>query len=507
MKLRLLTLCTLLLLGVIAGATVPPSKSGSLYVYDYENVLGTSYELKVSAGSAAQAGLAEAAAMQEIDRLNKILSGYDAGSEFSRWMKADKKPVKVSKELFEVMRLFDQWRVQTGGALDASAEVVVKLWKGAAKSNRQPTSQELADAVALVKKAHWQLDAVNHTALRLDDVPLMLNSFAKSYIISKACNVALAEGGVTAVVMNIGGDIVVRGNHQEQIQVSNPKADAENDAPVARLLISNRAVATSGNYRRGELVNGKWHSHIVDPRTGLPADGIISATVVAASATDAGALATALNVLTPEEGRALVATIPGAEFMLITSDGKRIESAGWKAMELEEPKPAATVKAVAGDKKWDPQYELAINLELAQIEGMRVHRPYVAVWVVNKEKKPVRSIALWYKKPKYLDEMHAWYDAYYTTFMDAGNNITSTTSATRPAGKYTLKWDGKDDKGELVKKGIYTIMIEVAREHGTYQLMTQTIDFNKKVKPYTLPANVEVTSASLEYQKKTDGQQ
>ncbi len=143
------------------------------------------------------------------------------------------------------------------------------------------------------------------------------------------------SSGTTAIVLNIGGDIVVRGTHTEQIQVSNPKADAENDAPISiRYRINNKAVATSGNYRRGELVNGQWHSHIVDPRTGLPADKIISATVVADNPADAGALATAFNVLTPEESKILAATVPHAEFMLITSDGKRVESKGWKNMEI-----------------------------------------------------------------------------------------------------------------------------------------------------------------------------
>jgi thiamine biosynthesis lipoprotein len=508
MKLPQFIICCFLLLIFCSSATTPPAKTGSLYISDYENILGTSLELKVVALSPAQAQVAENAAMSEIDRMNKILSGYDASSEFSRWLHGDKKATKISPELFEVLSLFDKWRVQTGGALDASAEVIGQVWKAAAKRNQQPSATELAAAVATVKQAHWKLNEADRTTLRLDDAPLMLNSFAKSYVINKACNAALASGGITAVVMNIGGDIVVRGNHTEQIQVSNPKADAENDAPISRLMISNKAVATSGNYRRGELVNGQWHSHIVDPRTGLPADKMISATVVADNATDAGALATAFNVLTPEESKTLAATVPHAEFMLITSDGKRVESNGWKTLEILETKTETpkTVNALAGEKIWDPNYELLINLELSQIEGMRVHRPYVAVWVIDKDKKPVRSIALWYRKPKYLDEMRAWYDTYYNRFLEADRSVSSTTSATRPAGKYTLKWDGKNDKGELVKRGVYTIMIEVAREHGTYQLITKEMDFTKSLKPITLPGNVEVASASLDYVKKANVQ-
>jgi thiamine biosynthesis lipoprotein len=493
----------LLLIGFSTASLANPDTK-KVYVSNYENVLGTSLELKISTGSDGQAVKAEDAALAEVDRLNKILSGYDESSEFMRWMKAEKKPVKVSAELYEVLAMFEQWRIQSNGALNASAETINKVWRDAAKQNRLPTSDEINTAVIAVRQQNYVLDPVNHTALRASNAPLILNSFAKSYIMNKACNVAMATPGVIGLVINIGGDIVVRGNYTEQVQVSNPKADAENDPPVATLAINNKTIATSGNYRRGELIGGKWYSHIVDPRTGQPASGVISASVIADKPEDAGALATALNVLSPEEGKALVATVPGAEYMLITADGRTIESDGWKKLETAPaPSAAKTTASVSKDKLWDPKYELAINLELASLEGMRVHRPYVAIWVLNADKKPVRQISLWYNKPKYLDEMRSWYATFYEKFLSADNNISSTTSATRSAGKYTLKWDGKDDKGDFVKQGTYTIYIEAAREHGTYQLMSQAITVNK-VQHVDLSSNTEVSSASLDFRKKAN---
>ncbi len=440
-----------------------------------------------------------------MDRLNEILSGYDPSSEFGKWMKAAKKPVAVSPELYDVLLLFEQWRIRSNGALDASAETITKMWRNAARQNRLPTSEETAHAVNIVRQQHYILNEQNHTAQRLDEAPLILNSFTKSYIMNKAANAALATEGATGVVVNIGGDILIHGEHTEQIQVSNPKADAENDPPLVRMQISNKTIATSGNYRRGEYIEGTWYSHIVDPRTGLPATGVISATVIADKATDAGALATALNVLSPEEGKELVGSIPGAEYMLITSDGRQIESAGWKKTELEETKPAVeNVPLAAKDKVWDPNYELVINLELATIEGMRVHRPFVAVWIVDADKKPLRQIALWYNKAKYLNDMRSWYSIYYDQLSAGSSNISSTTSATRSPGKYTLKWDGKDDNGKLVNQGTYTVFIEAAREHGTHQLMSQEITL-KKPQHVDIPGNTEVASASLDYLKKNNG--
>lgn len=476
------------------------SKSIHPYISNYENVLGTSLQIKVFAPTEAEATLAEKHAMDEIDRLDNIISGYKVNSEFRKWLLAPKQPVSVSPELFEVLNLFEQWRSRTNGAIDASAEVIGKLWKASAKSNKTPTDIELQEAVNLVKEPHYKLDAIKHTAQRLDDAPLMLNTFAKSYIINKACDAALSSGNISAIVLNIGGDIVIRGSHTEQVQISNPRADAENDAPISKISLQNKTIATSGNYRRGEFINGKWYSHIVDPRTGLPADDIISSTVVAPNATDAGALATAFSVLKPDESARLAATMPGVEYMIITRDGQTIISPGWTG--VENMVTNLPVSQRATDKTWDSKYELLINIELAEIEGFRVHRPYVAVWVVDKNKKPVRSIALWYNKVRYLDDMHAWYNTYYQTFMDNNSSISSTSSATRSPGKYTLKWDGRDDKGKLVNQDTYTIYIEAAREHGTYQLIQQDMEFKGAAKQITLTNNTEIASASLDYRKK-----
>ena len=173
-------------------------------------------EIKIAAGNEQIAIKAENAALAEVDRLNKILSGYDVSSEFSRWMDAGYKPVVISAELYEVLSLFEQWRIKSNGALDASAETISKLWRDAAKQKRYPSPEEIANAVNEVHQQHYILNSQNHTAQRISNAPLILNSFAKSYIMNKAADAALSTNGVTGLVLNIGGDILVRGDHTEQ---------------------------------------------------------------------------------------------------------------------------------------------------------------------------------------------------------------------------------------------------------------------------------------------------
>ncbi len=495
-------------LTVIRTYAYPGKKKVShLYISHYENVLGTSLELKISAGSETEATIAEKAVLNEIRRMAKILSAYDANSEFSRWLTTTQTPAKISPELFEVLSLFDSWKIRTGGALDASAEVISKTWRQAAAQQRIPSNEELANAVRQVKQPHWKLDANTQTATHLGNAALVLNSFAKSYIIKHAAAAAMIGAKVNGVVVNIGGDMVVAGKIDETIQISNPKADAENETPADRLRLSNKAIATSGNYRRGELINGHWYSHIVDPRTGQPADNIISATVVAPNATDAGALATAFNVMSPSESRKLAATVPGAEYLIISKNGDRIASAGWNALEVAGDAKTGAKSGTSNNSgiqtNSSNDFELIINLEInLQKEGF-VKRPYVAVWVEDENHAAVRTITLWHGSDRYLPELKSWFLKYRGLYNSDKNFNSSVTSATRSAGKYTLKWDGKDDKGNELKPGKYIIKIEASREHGTYQLMRQEITWDEAPKIINIAGNTEIASASLDYRKKS----
>jgi len=476
-----------------------------VYTYDRESVLGTSFEFKAIAVGQKEADQAVTAALAEIDREAKILSSYDPSSEFSIWFRTCGQPVHVSREFYETLGLWDQWRQRTNGAVDAAAAAVIQVWKSAAAGGREPSPSELSAVVAEVQKVHWRLDPVQHTATHVDQTPLQLNSFTKSHIIGKAADAALIASKVSGVVVNVGGDLVVRGRWTEPIEVTDPRSPAENSSPIARLLIRDRAVATSGSYRRGVEIAGHHYSHIVDPRSGQTAEGILSSTVVAPSPVVAGALATAFSVLSPTESERLAAQFPSVEYLVVERDGNRTESPGWRGLEsprsqLDLRSPLPTV--YAADQTWNPAFELNITLQVAQIDQAGAKRPYVAVWIEDAKKYPVRMIALWYRKPRYLDEMHAWYrDEQIRSRTERTEFPASVTGATRSAGAYTLKWDGKDNLGRLVSAGKYTVCIEAVREHGTYQLIRREMDFNGTPIQIQPPGNAEISSATLDYHR------
>lgn len=494
-----------------ASFALPNAMEWHETAYDY--VLGTSLELKIEASDSAAAAFAENAALTEIERLAVILSSYDSTSELSRWMKTRNEPVPVSPELFEVLALFDSWRVRTGGALDASTEAAGRLWRAAEQRQAEPSDAELREAVAAMQQTHWGLDSAARTATHLTDTPLRLNSLTKSYIIDRACNAALATGKVASISANIGGDLVVRGRSADFVGVVDPKATAENDMPLAHLAVQDRAVATSGGYRRGVTIGGRWFSHLLDPHTGRAVDHVRSATVVGRSATDAGALATALCVMTPEEGVALAKTMPGIEYLVVTADGSKLTSAGWKNLETPSTRvPAANVPSAmaaapfaAASSSSIAVAEVLVNLEIATVNSWRVKRPFVAAWVENQDHLPVRTIGLWFKGARWLRDLSSWSRAEKVRETAEGmRDPKSIAGATRGPGKYTLRWDGKDDSGKIVPPGRYTLFVEVAREHGTHQVVSTEIDTSGETKRIELPSNPELSSVSVDVRRKAD---
>ncbi len=495
-----------------SAAGSAPALRPQVFTSHFENVLGTSLDLKVEASSRGQANRAEAAVLHEIGRQSRILSSWSPDSEFSRWSRTHNQPVPVSPELREVLGMYDQWRDRTAGALDASAGSVIGVWKQAERGGRPPSKEALNAAVTTAAARQWTIDPEHGTATHIGNATLVLASFTKSYIIEQAAGAALREGA-HSVVVNVGGDIAVRGSLTEPVDVADPRDDAENAVPISQILLQDRAIATSGDYRRGFTVGGRHYSHIVDPRTGIPVENIISSTVVAPRAADAGALATAFSILTPEESWKLAASMPGVAYLLVRSNGERIESKGWAALESRGAvapvqlaaaiRPAASrlglAPAIAAGTPWDPSMELTINFELAPIGGV-TKRPFVAAWIEDTDHFQVRTLAVWYHEDRWVTEMKAWFRSDRMRAMADGKEIfRSISSATRPPGKYSFKWDGKDNDGKPVKNGKYTVCLEVVREHGTYQFMKQEMDMTGTPKVVTFPANTEVVSSSFDY--------
>ena len=288
--------------------------------------------------------------------------------------------------------------------------------------------------------------------------------------------------GLTGVLLDAGGDVIARGVAGDTghwpIGVANPLTPYDNAPPLAVLNISEGAAATSGITARG--------SHIVDPRTGIPAVGVLSATVVAPDAVTANALATAICVLGPSEGLLLVERARGAECLIVSTAGQRYRSGGFSRFERPVIIPAMA------EGTWPPGFEVLIDLTLKDA-GSR--RPYVAVWVEDMSKHMVRNIVFFYRKPRYLNELRAWWS-------QNGNNpnLAYVTSRPTPApGRYVLHWDGLDDKKKPVPPGTYKVFVETAREHSYYEKESTPIVCMEEPSTATIKKTPEFDPVTVSY--------
>jgi len=481
------------------------------FSFHHENVMGTSMELVVHADGEASARRAEARVLHEIDRLTMVLSNHVPDSEFRRWQAGPIGEVAVSPDLRSVLGASDLWRERSGGAFDPRVQMLSRLWADAARLGRVPSTEMIAARVRQLRHPAWRIGS-DGVAKRLSGDPLTLDAIAKGYIVERAASVGLDRAdGVTGLLLNVGGDLRAAGDFDARIGVTSPLADSETSEPAAIIEVRDRAVATSGRSQRFFQIGGRRYSHIIDPRTGWPAVGAAGATVIARSSTDADALATILNVVSPEEGLRLVDSIDDAACMIFAADSKVFRSRLWGRFEM-----AAPLRAVVANRPdegtWDENFELAIDYEIGKPDGnnRRYRRPYVAIWVEDKDGKAVRTITLWLSlggsgPDRWVPDLKRWYPADQERKKRMKTDLVYTIArATRQPGTYSSIWDGKDDGGTLVKAGDYTINIETAREHGTYQIIKTPITVDGKPFDKELKGNAEIKSASISYRRKAD---
>lgn len=453
------------LLGALAlslAAAAFPAPLPLEFRFRRDHVLGTSFDLTLLAPDPERAEACEQAVLAEIERLRRVLSTWEPLSDLSR-LNASDQAVAVPPELLEVLALGEKWRRLSGGAFN------MDLCAG-------PEHRPAVD-----------LDPARGTARRLSPRPLTVNAVAKGYIIEKAIAAArAAEPGLGAILLDIGGDLGSWGPRSWRVGLADPRHPEQNALPPENIrLPGGQAVATSAFYERGP--------HIVDPRTGSPAAGALSATAVASDVPTANALATVLCVLGPEEGLRLASRIPGAECLVIAADGTRHSSAGWAALALPRP-PEQEVKQ---NPNWPEKFQVTLELALAEAPpGKKYRRPYVAVWIEDGSKMPVRTIAVWGTSDKYLKDLTEWW-----SFGSKDRDLVkAVTRATRNGGKYTLAWDGMDDKGKPVAQGTYTVRVEVHREHGSHiKDMSAKLDCKAKSAEAEIKGNVEVDGVKVTY--------
>jgi thiamine biosynthesis lipoprotein len=280
--------------------------------------------------------------------VDSLMSNWTETSEVARINReAGKGTITIDREVADVIARSLDVSQATHGAEDITVEPLVRLWGFLGGTPHVPKREEVTSVLPRIGYQKIRLDAKTPAiALSRDDVRIDLGGIAKGYAVDGAAAV-LRKAGVTNALVDLTGNMMAMGSAPGHdgwvVGVRNP---ASKDAHLLRVRLRDEAISTSGNYEQFIDEDGKRYSHIMDPRTGWPAQGVSSVTVVAKSALTCDAWDTGLFVLGSEKARQLAKSRDDIAIIVIEpAAGGRfliwIEESLRKNVEIDASTPAS----------------------------------------------------------------------------------------------------------------------------------------------------------------------
>ncbi len=292
--------------------------------------MGTEWRIVLFAPDKPTAEKASKAAFARIAELELVMSDYNPKSELMKVFAANDadpgKPIRVSSDLFDVLKKAHAVSSASDGAFDITVGQLVKLWRVARKVKEKPAAQYLAAAKELVGFKLMMLDANASTVtLAKAKMRLDLGGIGKGYAADKALEV-LKEQGCPRALIAASGDITVGDAPPDKDGWDVEIAPITKDRPARKLKLANQSVSTSGDLFQHVEIDGVRYSHLLDPKTGLGLTGRRSATVIAPKGWQADALTKVASVIEPAKALKLIES-QSAVMYLVAKDSDEAKEA------------------------------------------------------------------------------------------------------------------------------------------------------------------------------------
>ncbi len=266
-------------------------------------------------------------AFDRIEEIEKIASIYDENSEATS-LNRNGYLDNPSQEFTELINASLYYYEITGGSFDITVQPVLELWaEGLWEESEEVQAEKLKEVLLAVGSDKIKVGE-GRIEFEADGMSITLGGIAKGYAVDEALKV-IGDMGIKNALVNAGGDMSMLGPKPDgemwNVELKNP--DEDSDEKLPSFILSDNAIATSGNYER-YFDPDKKISHITNPKTGYSADGCISATIIADSCMEADALATSIFVMGPEDGLKLVESLDGVEALIIDPERSLYKSSG-----------------------------------------------------------------------------------------------------------------------------------------------------------------------------------
>lgn len=292
-------------------------------------LMGTDIELTVSDLNESRVNTAFDAALHEIDRIENEMSEWKDGTPLSIInQKAGKEAVPVPEELFNVLHAAQKISELSEGAFDISWASMRGVWNFSKGMEHVPSAEDVREKLPLINYKDIELDGIRKTVfLKRPGMAIGLGAIAKGYAVDRAMQ-ALVNSGIKNAIVKAGGDMRVQGTDDGrpwEIGIQHPR---NREKLLGKLTLSNISISTSGDYERFFIKDSILYHHIMNPKTGYPARGCQSVTILAPDTMTSDALSTAVFVLGPEKGMQLIKSLPGIEGIIVDSNGGVLYSPG-----------------------------------------------------------------------------------------------------------------------------------------------------------------------------------
>ncbi|MFN8242567.1 MAG: FAD:protein FMN transferase [Ferruginibacter sp.] len=288
-------------------------------------LMGNQFELTVVASSPEWAHARICEGVDEIKRIEKLLTTFSDDSETNRINRnAGIAPVKVSREVYDIIERSKRISAITQGAFDITyGSIDKRLWNFDQNMTSLPPASVAKKMVRLINYKNILLDPDEQTVfLREAGMRIGFGGIGKGYAAEMA-KAVMKKNGVGSGIVNASGDLTTWGLQPDgtpwTVGIVHPD---QKQYPFSYINISDMAVATSGNYEKFVILNGKKYSHTIDPRTGLPVKGIKSVTVFSPNAEICDAMATPVTIMGVEHGLHLVNQLSQVECVIIDDNNR-----------------------------------------------------------------------------------------------------------------------------------------------------------------------------------------
>lgn len=311
---------------ITAMLTCLPVQAG--WVGDEQAIMGTRIWVEIWSEDQAAAQAAISAVMDEMHRIDRLMSTYKETSEISEVNRdAASGAVAVSDELFGLIKRSLDLSGTTNGAFDITYASVGYLYDY--RGRERPDEAHIEAALESIDYEFVELDEASGTIrFARDGVRIDLGGIAKGYAVERGAAI-LRDAGIESAIVTAGGDSRVIGDRRGKPWIVGIQDPRKENTVIARLPLADEAISTSGDYERYFEEDGVRYHHIISPNTGKPASLVHSVTIIGPDATMTDGLSTSVFVLGVEKGLALINRMPEYEAVIVDPKGDLHASDGF----------------------------------------------------------------------------------------------------------------------------------------------------------------------------------